>query len=142
VVSPDDPYREDFVRGADVLFFSGVNQPDPAPLMQRYLSQGRVRAVIAGLGRHGCLLATREGGVEHFPAVPDERPVVDTNGAGDSLAVGFLSSYVLDGRSLRESVLRGQIAARHACTLRGTSRGLIDTAELDRRQARLAPDGA
>ena len=56
---------------------------------------------------------------------------VDTNGAGDSLAVGFLSSYVLGGYGLEDAILRGQIAARHACTLRGTSDGLIDRERLD-----------
>ena len=61
----------------------------------------------------------------------------DTNGAGDSLAVGFLSRYVLDGYGLEDAILRGQIAARHACvsrhacTLRGTSDGLIDRERLD-----------
>ena len=34
--------------------------------------------------------------------------MIDTNGAGDALAVGFLSSYVLDGYSLRDSVARGR----------------------------------
>ena len=40
-------------------------------------------------------------------------PVIDTNGAGDGLAVGFLVSHVLEGRSLEESILRGQLTARH-----------------------------
>ena len=62
---------------------------------------------------------------------------VDTNGAGDSLTVGFLSSYVLGGHGLEDAILRGQIAARHAgvsrhaCTLRGASDGLIDRERLD-----------
>jgi sugar/nucleoside kinase (ribokinase family) len=36
---------------------------------------------------------------------------IDTNGAGDSLAVGFLVSRVLEGSSLEESIRRGQITA-------------------------------
>jgi sugar/nucleoside kinase (ribokinase family) len=55
-------------------------------------------------------------------------PVIDTNGAGDGLAVGFLSSYVLEGHSLEESIRRGQIAARHTCTQKATTSSLI-TAE-------------
>jgi len=58
-------------------------------------------------------------------------PVVDTNGAGDALAVGFLASYVLDGYSLEDSILRGQMAARHTCALRGSSANLITHAQLD-----------
>jgi len=45
--------------------------------------------------------------------------------------VGFLTSHVLEGRSLAESIHRGQVAARHACTLRGTSEGLISARTLD-----------
>ncbi len=67
-----------------------------------------------------------------FGPVDLEAPVVDTNGAGDSLAVGFLTAYVLEGRPLDEAVRRGQLAARWCCTLRGTSRGLITAPELDR----------
>ncbi len=48
------------------------------------------------MGARGCALGTREA-IEFFPPVEMEAPVIDTNGAGDALAVGFLSSYVLDG---------------------------------------------
>jgi sugar/nucleoside kinase (ribokinase family) len=56
--------------------------------------------------------------------------VIDTNGAGDGLAVGFLSSYVLEGYSLQESVRRGQIVARYTCTQRATSSHLITREQL------------
>ncbi|WP_374688922.1 carbohydrate kinase family protein, partial [Promineifilum sp.] len=32
VVDPADPYRQDFIREADILFFSAANFPDPTPL--------------------------------------------------------------------------------------------------------------
>jgi len=75
--------------------------------------------------------------VRFFPPVEGQSPVVDTNGAGDALAAGFLTGYVLDGCSLEDAVMRGQIAARHACVLRGTSDGLITAAALDARFRRL-----
>jgi sugar/nucleoside kinase (ribokinase family) len=52
-------------------------------------------------------------------------PVIDTNGAGDGLAVGFLSSYVLGGYSLADAIRRGQIAARYTCTQKASSAHLI-----------------
>jgi|GEM_PF-6868766 sugar/nucleoside kinase (ribokinase family) len=61
---------------------------------------------------------------------------VDTNDTGASLAVGFLNSHVLEGRPLAESIRRGQLAARHCCSFRGTSEGLISARALDA----LAPD--
>lgn len=134
VVRADDPYRWDFVAGSDILFFSTTNFPDPVPLIRRYLEvSARLRLVVVGMGARGCALATREG-VRLFPPVPLDRPVVDTNGAGDSLAVGFLTAHVLDGLPPEEAVRCGQIAARHACTLRGTSDGLITAARLEERR--------
>jgi len=131
VVDPGDPYRRDFLAAADVVFCSAANL-EPEQLVEAFQADRPERLVVVGMGARGCALGAR-GRVRRFPPVPFEKPVVDTNGAGDALAVGFLTSFVLEGRPLDESVWRGQIAARHACTLRGTSDGLISAAELEAR---------
>jgi sugar/nucleoside kinase (ribokinase family) len=130
VVTVDDAYRQDFVAQADILFFSAVNQADPTPLIREFLAAKPDQIVISGMGARGCAMGT-QAGVEFFPPVEMEAPVIDTNGAGDGLAVGFLTSYVLDGHSLQDSILRGQIAARHTCTLKATSSNLITREKLD-----------
>jgi len=130
VVDPEDAYRRDFIREADILFFSAANHADPAPLIRRFLQDRPARIVVSGMGAQGCALGTRKG-IRFFPPEPSDLPVVDTNGAGDSLAVGFLTSHVLEGRPLAESIRRGQLAARHCCSLRGTSEGLIGAQALD-----------
>lgn len=136
VVSLDDPYRRDFADGADVLFVSCVNFPEPAEVL-RALQRGRAgRIVVGGRGADGCAVAD-DGGVRFFPPVTLSEPVVDTNGAGDSLAVGFLASRVLEGFSVDDAVLRGQIAARHTCTRKATSRGLVTRRLLDELHERL-----
>ena len=56
---------------------------------------------------------------------------IDTNGAGDGLAVGFLTSYVQEGYSLQGSIQRGQTAARHTCTQRASSSSLITAEQLE-----------
>jgi sugar/nucleoside kinase (ribokinase family) len=129
VVDPWDPYRRDFIEQADILFFSATNHPDPAPLIQGYLDGYPERIVIAGLGARGVALGSAAG-IRFFPPVALDRPVMDTTGAGDSLAVGFLTSHLLWGHSLDESIHRGQIAARHCCALQGTSDGLITRAQM------------
>jgi sugar/nucleoside kinase (ribokinase family) len=86
--------------------------------------------VIAGMGARGCMLGTAQD-IRFFPALEMEEPVVDTNGAGDGLAVGFLSSYVLDGFSLEDSLLRGQIVARFSCGQRATTSTLITRERLE-----------
>jgi sugar/nucleoside kinase (ribokinase family) len=129
VVALDDPYRQDFIRAADILFLSATNHPDPTPLIHTLVSAKPEQIVVVGMGARGCALGTHAG-VEFFPPVAMEAPVIDTNGAGDGLAVGFLSSYVLEGYSLQESVRRGQIVARYTCTQRATSSHLITREQL------------
>ncbi len=131
VADPGDAYRRDFIRQADVLFFSAANHGDPAPLIRRFRRGRPDLVVVAGMGAEGCALGCR-GGIRYVAPPRMDLPILDTNGAGDSLAVGFLASHVLEGRSLEESILRGQIAARHACALRGTSSGLVTRERLER----------
>ena len=126
VVTLRDGYREDFINDADVVFFSTANQPDPNPLIEELLQWKPSLIVVAGRGAAGCALGTRDG-IRYFEPVTMNAPVIDTNGAGDGLAVGFLSSYVLDGYSLEASVRRGQIAARYTCTQKASSSQLITT---------------
>jgi sugar/nucleoside kinase (ribokinase family) len=130
VVSVHDPYRQDYIAYADILFFSTANYADPTPLIETFLAGNPERVVVVGMGAKGCALGTRQG-VRFFPAVDMEMPVIDTNGAGDALAVGFLTSFVLDGYSLSDAVWRGQIAARHTCMIKASSSDLISRDKLD-----------
>ncbi|MBN1220629.1 MAG: carbohydrate kinase family protein [Anaerolineae bacterium] len=131
VVSPDDEYRRDFIKNADILFLSAANYTDPTSLIETFLAQKPELVVIVGRGAQGCALGT-QAGVEFFPPVELDAPVIDTNGAGDGLAVGFLSSFVLDKYSLRASILRGQIAARYTCAQKASSSSLITPEKLTR----------
>lgn len=124
VVDVSDPYRLDFICAADFLFFSAVNHNDPSPLILHYLSLNPQLVIICGMGERGCALGSTEG-IRFFPPVALDLPVVDTNGAGDSLAVGFLSSHVLDGLPLEESIHRGQISARYKCGIKASSGRMI-----------------
>ncbi|MFC1976152.1 carbohydrate kinase family protein [Chloroflexota bacterium] len=129
VVSPDDAYRQDFVEYADVLFFSAANYADPTELIETFLSIKPEQIVIVGMGAKGCAVGT-SAGVEFCPPVEMETPVLDTNGAGDGLAVGFLSSFVLDKYSLPASIRRGQIVARYTCAQKASSSNLITSEKL------------
>lgn len=137
IVNLDDPYRADFVAAADIVFCSSVNH-DPQALAAALLAGRPERLVVVGMGARGAGVGTAAG-FQVMPPPPLDLPVVDTNGAGDSLAVGFLCSYVLEGRPLEESLLRGQIAARHVCALRATTDGLIDPVRLDALAVQLGP---
>lgn len=136
IPSLPDTYRQDFIDAADIIFFSMVNHENPSTFIQQLLESHPTRIVIAGMGSQGCAVGTREG-LQFFSAVPGDGPIIDTNGAGDALAVGFLSSFILDGYSLQDAILRGQIAARHTCEQKASSSNLITSALLDERFAQL-----
>ncbi|MFO7583912.1 MAG: carbohydrate kinase family protein [Anaerolineales bacterium] len=130
VVRVDDPYRQEFVEAADFLFFSAANHPDPTPLFHEYWKRNPGCVLVSGMGERGCALGVA-GRVEFFAPVPMPETVMDTNGAGDGLAVGFLTSHVLEGRNLRESILRGQITARYTCAQKASTDNLITAAQVD-----------
>jgi sugar/nucleoside kinase (ribokinase family) len=132
-----DPYRSDFIRGADILFCSTVESKDDEALARALAAMNPRATIVLGRGARGAALFRSDHGFQSFPAVRAGAPVVDTNGAGDSLAVGFLVAHVLEGRPAETAIVWGQTAARHACTLRGDSASqLITRAELE---ARLGP---
>lgn len=130
IVKVEDEYRMDYINEADILFFSATNYPDPTPLIERFMGIKPGRVVICGRGKDGCAVGTDKG-IEYHSAVELVDPVVDSNGAGDSLAVGFLSSYVLKEKSIGESILRGQILARHTCTLEASSSDFLSGIQLE-----------
>ena len=138
VVKLDDPYRREFLEFADIVFLSAVNRADPVDWVRELLESKPSRIVVVGMGAQGCMVGSQRG-IRRFPPVQLDVPVIDTNGAGDSLAVGLLSSLVLDGYELGDAALRGQIAARWKCGQRASSSNLIRREALDIWFKRLEP---
>ena len=128
LTSLDDPYRRDFIDASKVLFCSAVNL-EPQTIGAALLQRNPQAIIVFGMGPRGAALYTSEG-YRAFPPVDLDRPVVDTNGAGDSLAAGFLTAHVLEGRPVEEAIRWGQTAARWACTERLKWRRLITRDEL------------
>jgi sugar/nucleoside kinase (ribokinase family) len=132
VVDPRDPYRADFVHEADILFFSGVNHPSPEPVARDLLARGRAKVAVVGRGSDGCMVVERDGPATALPVRQLAEPVVDTNGAGDALAVGFLHAHLLDGEGYLEAAQRGQLAARIVCTAKGDAKRFASAEALRR----------
>lgn len=136
VTDIDDPYRADFVAAADVLFLSAANLHDPAAAALELSARRAGRVVIVGAGADGCLLALGDR-VERYPAVDlPGVPVIDTNGAGDNLAVGFLRAYVLDGLSPARAAWEAQLGARWICAQRGDGKQPVTREQLAALMAR------
>jgi sugar/nucleoside kinase (ribokinase family) len=101
---------ERYLDRFQVAFFGlSAGEPDLIDYLER-LAQKSGRLFIVTLGAEGSLAL---GGEERLrcPALPVPQ-VVDTTGAGDAFAAGFLSEYCASGR-VRESLSRGaEVAAR------------------------------
>lgn len=130
IVDIQDPYRKEFIQSADFLFLSCVNFPDPKPLLHQIFSLNPTTQVVIGRGKKGCIYANREKLVEFNSVDLENWPVIDTNGAGDSLGAGFLSSLLFHDYSIEEAIMRGQIYARYTCGLKASS-DLLKLQELD-----------
>ncbi len=126
-----DAYRTDFIDYADVLFFSSVNFESPRELLEPLLNQYPEKIIIAGMESKGCALGNCDG-IQYFEALDLREPVIDTNGAGDGLAVGFISDYCIEKMSLSDSIRRGQIVARHTCTQKANSSNMLTRKQLDK----------
>ncbi|MEW6712850.1 MAG: PfkB family carbohydrate kinase, partial [Candidatus Riflebacteria bacterium] len=103
---------------------SSVNHDDPEPLMKYFSSLNPAQTQICGRGARGCAVH-RQGKIEIFAPVELPEPVIDTNGAGDGLASGFIASHILSGFSFEDSILRAQLVARIICTHKASSSGLF-----------------
>ncbi|MFD7013221.1 adenosine kinase [Streptomyces sp. NPDC059161] len=113
-----NPYHEPFARAADIVFVSTAALADPERTMRRIVERGRARVVVATAGAEGAyLLADDE--LTHVPAVPPPAPVVDSNGAGDAFASGFLFG-LLTGEPPLRCALYGAVAGAYACTVAST----------------------
>ena len=93
-----------FANEAEIQALAGVAHFDTAVAAVR----SKVETLVVTRSEHGAI-ATRGAEYAEVPAEP-VREVVDTTGAGDLFAAGFLFGYT-KGKSLRESLKLGAVAA-------------------------------
>jgi sugar/nucleoside kinase (ribokinase family) len=91
--------------------------------------------VVATAGAEGAYLLA-DGELTHVPVVTPPAPVIDSNGAGDAFASGFLLGW-LAGEPVARCARYGAIAGAYACTVPATSTDSIGRDELLARVAEL-----
>ncbi|MFI0959886.1 adenosine kinase [Streptomyces sp. NPDC021080] len=124
----ENPYHEDFAYTADVVFVSTTALADHERTMRKIMERGRAEVVVATAGAEGAYVLT-DGEVTHIPAIPPRTPVVDSNGAGDAFAAGFLFGR-LTGEPVERCALYGAVAGAYACTVPATRADAVTRAEL------------
>lgn len=123
-----DPYHEPFALAADLVFLSAASLLDPEKTMRRIAERGRARTVVATDGARGAHHLV-DGVLSHVPPVAPPTPVVDSNGAGDAFAAGYLFGR-LTGEPPHRCALFGAIAGAYACTVPSTRTDAIGRTEL------------
>ncbi|MGW5422204.1 PfkB family carbohydrate kinase [Streptomyces sp. NPDC003943] len=115
-----DDYHRPFAYEADVVFLSAAALDDPERTLRHIAEHGRASVVVATAGAAGAhLLTGPDAEPVHIPAVTPPAPVVDSNGAGDAFAAGFLYAW-LSGAPVRTCALYGAVAGAYACTVPAT----------------------
>ncbi|WP_409239087.1 carbohydrate kinase family protein [Streptomyces sp. PA5.6] len=122
-----NPHHRTYALASDHVFLSAAAIHDRLDeVLHSVLDEGRARLVVATDGADGCHVLVRgDAKVRHFPAVRPERPVVDSNGAGDAFVTAFLHS-LFEGRPVEECVLAGSVSGAFACGSAGTHTEFID----------------
>ncbi|MFJ3666078.1 adenosine kinase [Streptomyces sp. NPDC090106] len=113
-----NPYHEAFARTADVVFLSTTALADPERTVRDIAARGRARVVVGTAGARGAYLLA-DGELTHVPAARPPSPVVDSNGAGDAFAAGFLLG-LLNGEAPLRCARYGAVAGAYACTVPST----------------------
>jgi sugar/nucleoside kinase (ribokinase family) len=136
----ENPYHREFAMAADIVFVSGsalvdgrgdgrVDRVDD--VLAAVLREGRARVAVAMDGERGSRVLATGAAVLHVPAVAiPGRPVVDSNGAGDSYVAAFLRTY-LAGGTWAQAAYAGAIGGAWACGTAGTHTSFVDAPTLD-----------
>lgn len=124
----NNPYDEDFLAAASLVFFSGEHLPDAFQMVTELRNRFSPEIVVVGLGARGALLSERGRETVHVPAFPAPR-VVNTVGAGDALHAAFCHFWL--GGEHPEPALRLACAfAAHKIGFAAGGRGFLSDAEV------------
>ncbi|MFF5970182.1 adenosine kinase [Streptomyces sp. NPDC012769] len=113
-------YHEPFALAADIVFLSTTALDDPERTLRDIAARGRASVVVGTAGAAGAhLLTGPDDALLHVPAATPPGLVVDSNGAGDAFAAGFLYAW-LAGADPWTCALHGAVAGAYACTVPST----------------------
>ena len=124
-------YYHDFAYRSDQVFLSTAALGGRhEAVMRDILRQGRASVVVAMAGAEGSYLLSRaDDQVRHFGCAALGRPILDSNGAGDSFVSSFLHGQ-FQGLPLAQCMQLGAISGAYACGVAGTAEEFVTRAQL------------
>lgn len=126
-----NPYYHDFAWRSDIVFLSAANlKGEHERIMRAILDQGRAAMVVVMAGGAGSYLLERGAASVQFHGVAGlDRPIVDSNGAGDAYVSAFLAGLA-EGLAPRACMALGAISGEWVCGIDGTAEAFLSRAEL------------
>ena len=121
VIEPCLPHVDYFIPSLlEAKAISGLDDPDE---MARLFQDRGCRHAIIKLDQDGALVRTADGSTERMPAYQVDN-IVDTTGAGDCWAAGFLTG-LRAGESVSHAALLGNAVAAHTIQAPGAAAGVV-----------------
>jgi sugar/nucleoside kinase (ribokinase family) len=107
----NDEYNQDFMKYADILFFSDEQLPcEPSEFLRKMKDTYSAEIMVIGLGKEGALMYERAQDKMYRLGAALVGDVVNTIGAGDALFSSFIN-YYLKGYPAVEALKRAEIFA-------------------------------
>ncbi len=130
IVDLDNPYDQEFLVFATVLFFSAERLENPAAIALESLQRfANIQMVVVGAGVQGAWLFERNQPVHLEPSVPNPN-IKSTIGAGDALFSSFVYFHVKTGDA-RLAIARAVRFASQKLSSVGGASGFISAAQLE-----------
>ncbi|WP_430496864.1 carbohydrate kinase family protein [Micromonospora trifolii] len=108
----ENTYHQPFAEVADLVLLSAVRLGDRAASLAGTLAP---RTVVVTRGADGAELYPGDGTAVPVPPTVPDKPVVDSNGAGDAFAAGLIAARLRGEPLARAARYAGRVAAA-ACT--------------------------
>ena len=130
-------YRSGFADGGDDVVVSSGARRGGSGVVADVFARGRAQFVVVMAGSEGARVWQRsdELPLRISPISIPGRPVVDSNGAGDSFVAAFLCHY-LDHGDIFGAARAGAVGGAWACGTLGTHTSFVDAETLERLLAR------
>jgi len=123
-----NPYDEDFLAAATLLFFSGEHLANASQTVAELRKRFSPAIVVVGLGAGGALLSEQGRESVHVPAFPAPR-IVNAVGAGDALHAAFCHFW-LKGEHPEQALRLACAFAAHKVGFASGGQGFIGEAEV------------
>ncbi|WDE04623.1 carbohydrate kinase family protein [Thalassomonas viridans] len=104
----ENPYHQEFIDAADVIFVASDNLPDYENFMRQQIALGK-QLVVCTHGKGGSTALDAGGNWYRQDIIPGYE-LVDSNGAGDAYFSGFLTTY-LQGEDVQLAMENGSRVA-------------------------------